>query len=905
MTLGIVSREEQLSLLRSFVGGGHDQPCALVLEGEPGIGKTTLWSAGVDEAEAAGRRVLTARPAEAEQRLAYVGLGDLFENALDGVLPELPAPRQRALEVALVRESGAEMLDPRAVGLAVRDVLALLAGRAPVLVATDDLQWLDDASARALAFAVRRLADEPVSFLCARRTGSRSSPVEDAFDDDRVERVTVGPLSAGALHRLLQSRLGAPLPRPTLLRLHELSAGNPFYALELARAGGEASGPLPESLERLVRGRLDELPQATRDALLLVAAGGRLTPAVLAVAGISDETLAPAFAARVVERDHATIRFAHPLLASARYHEEPEAGRRRAHRLLADAAGEPVARARHLALSADGPDAAVAAAVADAATTAAARGAGATAAELAEHALRLTPPSSHGERHARTIEAARLHLAAGDAIRARRIAGDLVAASPPGASRAEALALVGEVEGQLGNVEGALESLRLAVRDAPARVRAVIHQRMAFLVRERDGLAAGTLHARAALRLSERLGDDALRARALGTVGFFRFNGGELGAQQLAEQAHELAVAAGDARQRVVAALDLAHVLMWSWQLEQARHLLQDLHEELRDRDEPATASVLWYLSHVELRAGRLALAAAHAETQHELYRQYAGEDRDDPLLIWPIALVAAHRGELDEARTLAERSLALAATRPVTRGGQQGVLGLVDAWSGEPGKAVEHFAAADEARHALGWREPALFWWRGDYAEALLELGRVDEAVDLVERWEADAARLGREQVLAQTARCRGLVAAARGQIDESRALLADAAARHERVGDPFGRARALLALGVVRRRAREKRPARDDVESALAGFEAIGAAGWEAAARRELGRIGGRAREEGLTAAERRVAALVAEGHTNSEVAAALFLGERTVASHLTHIYAKLGVRSRTELARKVQMF
>jgi DNA-binding CsgD family transcriptional regulator len=158
---------------------------------------------------------------------------------------------------------------------------------------------------------------------------------------------------------------------------------------------------------------------------------------------------------------------------------------------------------------------------------------------------------------------------------------------------------------------------------------------------------------------------------------------------------------------------------------------------------------------------------------------------------------------------------------------------------------------------------------------------------------------------VLAHVTRSRGLVAAARGDVEEALAVLERAVAEHEAVGDPFGRARALLALGVVSRRGRQKRPAREAIEAALEGFEAIGAAGWAAKARTELGRIGGRTREEGLTAAERRVADLVAEGRTNREVAAALFLGERTVASHLTHIYAKLGLRSRTELARKLQQF
>jgi DNA-binding CsgD family transcriptional regulator len=158
---------------------------------------------------------------------------------------------------------------------------------------------------------------------------------------------------------------------------------------------------------------------------------------------------------------------------------------------------------------------------------------------------------------------------------------------------------------------------------------------------------------------------------------------------------------------------------------------------------------------------------------------------------------------------------------------------------------------------------------------------------------------------VLGHVTRCRGLIAAAHGEVEAAEALLETAVEQHDEVGDAFGRARALLALGVVRRRTRRKRTAREAIEAALEGFELLGAATWIERARAELGRIGGRTREEGLTAAERRVASLVAEGRTNREVAAALFLGERTVASHLTHIYAKLGVRSRTELARKLQTF
>jgi DNA-binding CsgD family transcriptional regulator len=169
------------------------------------------------------------------------------------------------------------------------------------------------------------------------------------------------------------------------------------------------------------------------------------------------------------------------------------------------------------------------------------------------------------------------------------------------------------------------------------------------------------------------------------------------------------------------------------------------------------------------------------------------------------------------------------------------------------------------------------------------------------VDAWEEDAERVGREWVLAHVARSRGLISAAEGDAERAGAELERAADLHAQVGDPYGEARALLALGIVRRRARQKRPAREAIEDALAGFERLGAAFWAEKARGELGRIGGRRREHGLTPAERRVAVLVAQGSTNREVAAALFLGERTVASHLTHIYAKLGVRSRTELARR----
>jgi DNA-binding CsgD family transcriptional regulator len=229
-----------------------------------------------------------------------------------------------------------------------------------------------------------------------------------------------------------------------------------------------------------------------------------------------------------------------------------------------------------------------------------------------------------------------------------------------------------------------------------------------------------------------------------------------------------------------------------------------------------------------------------------------------------------------------------------------QAILGTCDLWSGSPAAALANFIRAEEMADARGWSEPAMRLWRADHAEALLQLGRVEDAALLIADWEQAATRLGRDRVLVDALRCRGQISAARGDLPTASDLLERAVGRSEAADEPFGRARAFLALGVVRLRARQKRTARQALEAALAGFEALGASGWAATARTELARVGGRERIEGLNPSEIRVADLVAEGRTNREIASALFLGERTVASHLTHVYAKLGVRSRTELAR-----
>jgi DNA-binding CsgD family transcriptional regulator len=430
---------------------------------------------------------------------------------------------------------------------------------------------------------------------------------------------------------------------------------------------------------------------------------------------------------------------------------------------------------------------------------------------------------------------------------------------------------------------------------------ATIHRGLAMYIRFTEGMAAGEKHARAAVELAERAGDDAVRAAALASLALNRFNPGKPDAPRLAEQAYELALANGDAEQLVAASICLGHVRLWSMQLDPARSLLERVLRELGDRDERTAANASWYLSLVELRAGRWGAARDYAEHARELHTLYGRDDAEHPTNLFPLALIAAHRGDLDAARELAVHGHHLAESQGALLGGLEATTGLIDLWSGDSARAVECFARAERTAAMAGWNDPCLCWWRSENAEALLELGRVDDALEALETFETYATRLRRTWALAYASRCRGLAAAARGDIDAAAQLLEEAVAQHEAAGDPFGRARSLLALGVVRRRDRQKRAARDAIEAALAGFEELGAAGFAEKARAELGRISGRRRDEGLTPAEQRVAALVAEGRTNREVAAALFLGERTVETHLTQVYSKLGVRSRTELASK----
>ena len=905
MFFEIVGRDEERAAVRGILDDGLRESTLLSLKGEAGIGKTVLWRAGVEEARSRGFRALVSQPAEAEQGFAHSGLADLFEPVREEVLPLLPEPRRRALEVALLlaEPGGADDVDPRGLGLAVADGLRALAAEAPVLVAIDDVQWLDASSLGALAFALRRVRDSRVAVLLAQRigTGPTRSELEEAVGAELVCRLSVGPLSVGALHRLLSERLGRPFARQTLLRIHEHSGGNPFFALELARVLDADIDPLqplrvPDTLDGLIRTRLAGLPATTRQALAFVSAGGAMSDALLERAGASVDELAPAFDAGIVERDGGVIRFTHPLLSSVLYG-DLRSERAHVHARIAGLVDDPLVRARHLALSMESPDAAVAAVLEEAAGSATARGALQIAAELAEQALRLTPVEGRKERYRRTLAAARAEHAAGEWTRTRSMLDGLLAEVKAGRFRAEALLVLAELE----SLDRSVELLETALPEAAPDLglEAAVHCRLAWATRFTSGLE----HADAALELASALDDEVLTEHARTIRQVLRWFGGSTEAPpDIARWTADFPAAVGGDQLVQEASLAIVNTFAHLPGRDEVRAFFEGELQMWRTRDEPRTARALWALAWVEFWAGRWELAAAHAKQAHDISIQYGLERPQDHL---PIALVAVRRGELDVAQAHSERALRLSDEQLGLHPPQhQAILGLVARDRGDRTEAARWLRGADRRAAEFRWHEPSVRWWTPDWLELLLEDGNLEEAARLLDVWEADALRVGRPYVLAETMRCRGLVAAARGDLGRAMLDLQRAVVEHETVGDPFGRGRALLALGAAGRRSRQKRSARDAIEAALQEFEKIGAACWAAKAREELGRFGGRRREEGLTAAEQRVADLVAEGRTNREIAASLFLSERTVASHLTHIYAKLGVRSRTELAHRLHV-
>ena len=276
-TSRLLGREVETRTVSEFLATDVGEPTALVVEGEPGIGKTTLWLDGVERARERGFTVLAARPAAAESALSYSSLADLLGGVDTAILSELPAPQRLALDLILLRaDAGEAATDPRAVAAALLSIVRRLATESPVLVAIDDLQWLDASSAYAIAFAARRLAGS-VAVLVTMRDDRDSVAATSWLQlptPDAIRRISLRPMDVSGLHAVIADRLGRSFPRSTMLDVHGVSRGNPFYGLELARSlDGRALAltSMPGSLAEVVRSRIDGVDRDVRHVLLAIA----------------------------------------------------------------------------------------------------------------------------------------------------------------------------------------------------------------------------------------------------------------------------------------------------------------------------------------------------------------------------------------------------------------------------------------------------------------------------------------------------------------------------------------------------------------------------------------------------------------------------------------------------------
>jgi DNA-binding NarL/FixJ family response regulator len=911
----IAGRDQELRLAHAFVDGLGEGPRALLLEGEAGIGKTAVWRAAVAEAEASGCRVLRCVAEQAEAQLSFVGLGDLAGAVADEFLPALPAPQREALEIALVRRASGSgrAPDPTAVGVGLRSLLIAAAEAGPVVVAIDDVQWLDTETARALAFAVRRLDGHPVGVLATMRTPLAAPEplgLERALGAERFVRARLGALDPEALRVLIASRLGSAYRRPTLLRIAEESEGNPLFALEIARELGPAPAlepgaplPVPENLRELVAGRVAGLSPHARAALLAAAALSHPTVDLVERASSADGLFA-AEESGLLCVDGDRLQFAHPLYASAVYAAAAGGRRRALHAQLAELVADPEERVRHRALAAAGPDEGVAAALEDAAVVARARGGWETAGELLEQARALTPPDRPEAARERGVRAAERHIHAGDRPRARALLEPILAEAPAGSTRADALRLLAEIrynETGFADVAAMLEEA-LANTDDPA-LTVAIELDLSYVHCNHFGDAASAdAHADSALAHATRAEDRALLAEALAVRAMVDFLIGRGVDWSVIERALALEEACRPLPLYYRPSAVAACLKLWTGRHEEARDELTALRMAAVDSgDESDLAYFLTWLAWLETESGNFAAAAGFAD-EAAVQATLAGSELNRAWALAQRTFIHAHRGDAAAARAdaaaAAEICTRFEASNPMIW--VTGALGLLELSLGNAAGAWEALAPVTEALEADGIGEP-LAMLVPHALEALIALDELDRAERLLDDFERAARDLGRVAALAAGARCRGLLLAARGDLAGAHAAVERALAEYARTDMTFERARTLLVQGQLHRRRRQKRATRESLEQALALLEPMGAALWAQRARDELARLG-RRRREGLTASEGRVADLAVRGLSNKEIAQALFVTVHTVEVHLSHAYAKLGVRSRTQLAGRL---
>ncbi len=912
----MIGRERELRLVESFLQAAGPGTHALLLLGEAGIGKTTIWQAALDAAAERGYRVSLTRPTEAEARIPFAGLNDLFGDLVDAWGSSLPTPQRNALDVALMRASvKGEPMPPLALSLAVLELVRAASSNEPLALGIDDLQWLDESSAGVVRFALRRLESERVIVIATERTRATGSPAPAIVTDlpaERVIRVPVRALGAEDVDRLLDESLSLQLSPTMLRRVHRLSGGNPFHALEIGRALAirgvdRATGdiPLPESVGGLVRARLAALPPDASEVAVHVAALShpiaRVLEAVLgaerARAGLTEARTADVLAA-----GDDPIRFTHPLLASEVYEALGDDARRELHRRLATVVAEPEELARHLALGATGPDPAVADALDAAATHARGRGAPDAAAELSELAGSLTP-AADPVRARRMAMAGRYRLMAGDLGRARelleRALDEPIAKRGP--ARAELLFRLAGVRQLMDDFVAAeaigREALSHAGDDAPLTVQIKLLLAGISFISGRDW-ALGAQHAFEAMELAESLDDPRVLAATIGAYATWRYATGHGHDRELARRAVELEPWTGHLRTLDVPEYDIANIESSEGETTSSLARMTKLLDRAeRDGDYSSLPYLLGNVAASDFLQGRANAARERIERAKRLSRTTEQRTAEVHTLVCE-AKLEARLGDANRALAAAREAFHIMeatkwrvgewwlridlATLELSRGDAQSALDLV---------ADALTSPAEDGPRRRRWAQPVA-------VDALVALGRHDEARLVLADLEDHARSQGSPRLTAEALRARARLLAAAGEVEEADAAIAEAEAIHRRLEDPWELARTLLVAGEVHRRARRRARARAVLREALETFTFLGARLWAKQAREQLGRIGATREDGRLTPTQREVAELVASGLTNRQVAGRLSMSPHTVEAHLSATYRALGIRARGEL-------
>ena len=906
----LVGREPEQQRLAALLAAARlHQSGVLVLSGEAGIGKTALLD---DTAARAGEmRVLRVSGSEQESGLGFAGLQQLLSPALL-LLERIPEPQRDALAVALMLRDGPAP-ERFAVCVGALSLVSRLAEEGPLLVLVDDAHLLDLPSAEAILFIARRLVADPIALLMSLR------PEPDALlHDPGLPTLVLSGLDTDAADALLATAAGGSPGAEMTARLHQATAGNPLALIELARdadrlghVAPELPMPVPETIARAFARRVSTLPMAAQRALLLTAvADGDLTVTAAAAAALECgvESLADAEGVGLLRLRTGRAEFRHPLVRSAVYAVAPPEQRRAAHRAVAAALPESATdrRAWHLSEACVGPDDTVAAMLAESAEHARARGAYGTAAIALGRSAELT--SAHplrGLRLYRAGESAWLAGRVGPADEFLRASAELV--TDP--------ALLAEIDGIRGNLAlrtGSLRDAHDVLSRSAQRVEAVGPDTAVRLLADAVAAcfhlcdtAAGTA---AADRIEGLLGDcrsDLARARGQMAIGMARVLAGTQGMHWIRTAVASMAEDPqlfDDPRRpdwSVIGTLFLR-------ESRAGRDLVGRVVQEQRARTAlGALPSLLFQLARDDATTDRWSSALTEFDEGITLARE-TGQTTDLAVSLAGLAWLQARMGRAEECRSNCDEAIALAHRHQIVLAElwARFALGDLSLATGDAAAAVRNFSELQATMSRIGFHDVDLAPGP-ELTEAQMRRGDLAAAITAASEYQRRAQEKGQPWAMARAQRAMALVTKEAGPRN---ALFEKAIQLHQGSLDLYEEARTRLAFGASLRRDKSRVAARPHLRQALRQFERLGARPWADLAASELDATGERALRSGedqlaaLTSQEVRIARLVGSGRTTKETAAALFLSPKTVEYHLRHIYQKLNIRSRAELAESL---